>query len=486
MINKLTCRASDTLMEVLKVINENARGIAFVLNENKKLCGVVTDGDIRRALLKGVTLQEKIVNIVLKNFTVGKIGEPYESLIAKISQKVKTIPLVNDANEVVDFFECRQAVYLPVAIPNLGGNEFRYLTDAFMSSWISSTGEYIVKFEKAFSSFVGCEYGVSCSNGTTALHLALEALGIGEGDEVIVPDLTFAATINAVLYVGARPVIVDVEEDSWCIDPVCAERAITSRTKAIIPVHIYGQPCDMAAIMDVAERYHLRVVEDCAEAHGAAYGGQKVGSFGDVGCFSFYGNKIITTGEGGMCVTRSVDLRDRMALLKNHGMNPTRKYWHDVVGYNYRMTNLQAAIGLAQLERIDEIICNRKKYEEEYRNVLSGQGISFQKDLPGRDRVVWLVSVLLERGIDREGYFCALRDKGFDTRPFFYPLSDMEIYQSFCNMPTPVSHKLSEVGLNLPTYESLKNIDEIQRILKCQHSKLPADVRVKGSNACIE
>ena len=465
MIKKMLCKASDSLIEVMKIINENAMGISFVVDEENKLCGTVTDGDIRRALLKDVGLQEKVENIILKEYAFGYITDSYESLQKRIDHRIKIIPLVNEQMEVMDFFEYKQDVYFPVAIPNLNGNEFKYLTDAFMSTWISSSGEYIGRFENEFSSYSDCTHGVACSNGTVAIHLALIALGIGEGDEVIVPDLTFAATINTVLHANATPVIVDVEENSWCIDPKEIEKAITPKTKAIIPVHIYGQACEMDAIMKIAKKYNLKVIEDCAEAHGAMFGGKKVGSFGDIGCFSFYGNKVITTGEGGMCVTNSPELDEKMRVLRDHGMSKTKRYWHDVIGYNYRMTNLQAAIGLAQLERIEEIHKNRKMYEENYKEILDSKSFTFQQDIENRTRITWLVSVLLDENINREEYIKELKTKGIDGRPFFYPLSDMEIYKQYCKNETPITHKLSKIGLNLPTYESLKSMGEIRNIL---------------------
>ena len=252
-----------------------------------------------------------------------------------------------------------------------------------------------------FSSYCGVAHGVATSNGTVAIHLALEALDIGSGDEVIVPDLTFAASINAILHAGATPVVVDVKQESWCIDPKEVAKAITPKTKAIVPVHVYGQACDMDAIMDLANEHNLYVIEDAAEAHGALYKGKKVGSFGDIACFSFYGNKIITTGEGGMCVTNSEDLNNRMRVLRDHGMNKTKRYWHDEVGFNYRMTNLQAAIGCGQLERIDEIISQRREVELNYKKKLQSiDFIEWQTDLEDRQRVVWLVSALI-KGMER-------------------------------------------------------------------------------------
>ena len=465
MIEKIICKENDSLIEVMKIINENAMGIAFVVDDNNKLCGTVTDGDIRRALLKDIGLHEKVKNIILKEFAFGYVSDSYDSLQNKIDHRIKIIPLVNQFMEVEDYFEYKQDIYFPVAIPNLNGNEFKYLTDAFMSTWISSSGEYINRFEEKFSDYSDCKYGISCSNGTVAIHLALLALGIGEGDEVIIPDLTFAATINTVLHANATPVIVDVEEKSWCIDSKEIEKAITPKTKAIIAVHIYGQSCNMDDIMKIAQNYNLKVIEDCAEAHGAMYDGQKVGSFGDIGCFSFFGNKVITTGEGGMCVTNNLQLDQRMRVLRDHGMSKTKRYWHDVIGYNYRLTNLQAAIGLAQLERIEDIHTNRRKYEENYREILDNNKFTFQNDLKKHRRITWLVSILIDKSINREDYIGKLKAKGIDARPFFYPLSDMDIYKKYCKNKTVITHKLSNIGLNLPTYESLKSVDEIKRIL---------------------
>jgi perosamine synthetase len=462
MIKTLICNCNNSLLEAMRIINENAMGACFVVDELNSLKGVVTDGDIRRALLSNVRLDEEIKNILSKGFVYGSIDDHYDDLISKITYEIDIIPLVDNNFKVVDFFEYKQNVHFPVAIPNLNGNEFKYLTDAFLSTWISSSGKYIDKFEDAFSSYSDCSYGVAVSNGTVALHLAMVTLGIGEGDEVIVPDLTFAATINTVLHANATPVIVDVEEDSWCINPEEIEKAITSKTKAIITVHLYGQVCDMRAIMKISKKYNLKVIEDCAEAHGAMYDSKKVGSFGDIGCFSFYGNKIITTGEGGMCTTNNSELDNKMRILRDHGMSKTRRYWHDVIGYNYRITNLQAAIGLAQLERIDGIHKNRRKYEDNYQDILNIEKFTFQNNLKGRRRVTWLVSILIDESIDKDKYINKLQENGIDARPFFYPLSEMDIYKPYCNVGTPVTKMLSKRGFNLPTYESLKSIIEIK------------------------
>lgn len=465
MIKHLICDHDSTLLEAMHVINENAMGICFIVEQSNILKGVLTDGDIRRALLNGAMLSERIEGVLSKNFIYGHVNDCYDDLISKIEDGVNVIPLVENNFRVVDFFEYKQNSHFPVAVPNLGGNELKYLTNAFLSTWISSSGEYINRFENEFSKYSDCCHGVAVSNGTVALHLALVALGIGKGDEVIVPDLTFAATINAVLHANATPVIVDVGDDDWCISPSEIEGAVTPKTKAIIPVHLYGQPCDMNSIMSIAEKYGLLVIEDCAEAHGATYKGKKVGSFGDIGCFSFYGNKVITTGEGGMCVTNDPDLNGKMRVLRDHGMSVNKRYWHDIVGYNYRMTNLQAAIGLAQLERIDSILESRRKYEESYKESLDAAGFTFQNDLRGRGRITWLVSTLLNVKTNRSKYLDKLRENGVDARPFFYPLSDMEIYKEYCSTDTKVAKQLSERGVSFPTYEALKSIDEIKSIL---------------------
>jgi perosamine synthetase len=461
MIKNLICSHNNTLLEAMHVINEGSMGVCFVVDESNILKGVATDGDIRRAILNCKSLDSPIVEILSDNFIYGYEGDSTEVLIGKISKKISIIPIVNSEYLLIDYFNHSYKSHFPVAMPNLGGNEFKYLADAFLSTWISSSGSYIDKFEGQFSDYSDCKYGVTVSNGTVALHVSLVALGVGKGDEVIIPDLTFAATINAVLHANATPVIVDVEESSWCIDPKEIKKAITSKTKAIIPVHLYGQVCDMDSIMGLAEQYDLKVIEDCAEAHGATFKGKKVGSFGDVGCFSFYGNKVITTGEGGMCVTNSSKLNDKLRILRDHGMSKKKRYYHEVVGYNYRMTNLQAAIGLAQLERINEIHSGRSLYEDFYRKSSLKSYFRFQKSLKDRGRITWLVCLLVDKDSGRDELIKIFKESGLDARPFFYLLSDMDIYKEYSNSINLVAKRISSHGINLPTYESLKSLEKI-------------------------
>jgi perosamine synthetase len=337
----------------------------------------------------------------------------------------------------------------------------KYVTDCLRSGWVSSLGEYITMFEKKFSHYCGCGFGVSCSNGTVALHLALSALGIKEGDEVIVPSLTFIATANAVHYTGAKPVFVDSEPSTWNIDPDKIEEKITKRTKAIIPVHLYGHPCNMNPIMDIAKENNLYVIEDAAEAHGAEYNGKKTGGIGDLACFSFYGNKIITTGEGGMLVTNNEEIAKRSKLLRDQGMSKEKRYWHEIVGYNYRLTNLQAALGVAQLERIDNFIeikrCNARLYNSFLKNV---RGVVLPPEEEWAKNVYWMYSVLVEKefGITRDQLMKKLMDLGIDTRPFFYPINTQPPYyrdDDECR----VSEELSVKGINLPSSVKLRKKD---------------------------
>jgi perosamine synthetase len=350
-----------------------------------------------------------------------------------------------------------------VAEPDIGEEELRNVVEAVKSGWISSKGKFIEKFEREFANYIGMKYGVAVSNGTVALHLALAALGIGPGDEVIVPDLTFVATINAVLYTGARPVIVDIHPEYWCMDPDKVEKAITPKTKVIIPVHLYGHPCDMDPIMEIASRNNLYIVEDAAEAHGAEYKGRKVGSFGYISCFSFYGNKIITTGEGGMVLTNDDELAEKIRILRDHGMNPEKRYWHEVIGFNYRMTNLQAAIGVAQLSKIDKFIEKKRRIAKIYAEELSSiPGIILHPEMPWAKNVYWLYSILIDLNkakISRDELSKRLEKEGIETRKFFYPLHEMPIYAKYGVYSYPVATTISRQGLNLPSGTKLTEED---------------------------
>lgn len=362
---------------------------------------------------------------------------------------------------------------IPVLEPSIEEKDIENVLEAVKSGWVSSKGEFIDKFEREFAAYHGVRHGVSTSNGTAALHLALKALGIGKGDEVIIPVLTFAATANAVLYCNAKPVLVDSHPDYWCIDPEKIEEKITDNTKAIIPVHLYGHPCDMGWILDIAEDHNLFVVEDAAEAHGAEYKGKKIGTFGDISCFSFYGNKIITTGEGGMCLTDDEAIAETMRLLRDHGMRPERRYWHEVVGFNYRMTNLQAALGVAQLERMDYFVRRKREiaklYNENLRELEEGGDITLHPEMSWARCVYWVYSLVLN-GNSATTLRDYLSINHIDTRPFFYPLHSMPPYRIEGDFK--VADSLSEGGINLPSgvgigfEEVIKVVDTIKEFIK--------------------
>ncbi|HEY5433906.1 MAG TPA: DegT/DnrJ/EryC1/StrS family aminotransferase [Candidatus Limnocylindrales bacterium] len=351
---------------------------------------------------------------------------------------------------------------IPIASPDLSGNESAYVNECIDSTWISSVGHFITDFETAFAAIAGSRHVIATNNGTTALHLALAALGVGPGDEVIVPTLTYIATANAVTYCGATPVFADVEPDTMNLDPADIEHRITPRTKVIIPVHLYGHPADMTAIMAIAERHGLKVVEDAAEAHGAWVGDRPVGSIADVGVFSFFGNKIVTTGEGGAVTTDDDALARRLRLLRGQGMDLERRYWFREIGFNYRMTNIAAAIGVAQIERIDQMLARRRQIAARYTELLrSDGGITLPIERPDARRVDWLYTVLVDGFTteQRNTLIDLLRTDGVETRPVFYPLHVMPPYITDPVASFPVSERLGAEGISLPTHVLLSDDD---------------------------
>jgi len=364
---------------------------------------------------------------------------------------------------------------IPVCEPLLTGRELEYASDCLNTNWISSAGKYIPEFERRFAEYCGCKYGISTTSGTTALHLALASLGIGTGDEVIIPAFTMAACAFAVIYTGAKPVLVDAERHTWNIDTDQLEQRITKRTKAIMPVHIYGHPCDMGHIMDIAKRYNLFVVEDAAEAHGAEYKGTRVGGIGQAGCFSFYANKIITTGEGGMVVTNDAQLADKAKRLKDQAFAPQRRFLHTNIGFNYRMTNIQAAIGLAQIESIDRFVEMRRKNATLYNAGLKDiPGITLPQQREWAKNVHWMYGILADKelSITRDLLMQKLKEKGIDTRTFFIP---MHVQPAFLDLGLfkgeryPVATELSEKGLYLPSGSGLKS-EEIDYVCTCMRN----------------
>lgn len=368
---------------------------------------------------------------------------------------------------------------VPVCAPVLDGREREYLLDAFDSGWVSSGGPYVERFEHTWAAHCGVEHGVACCNGTAAIHLALKALNIGPGDEVLIPAFSLIVSANMVHLAGARPVLVDVRPDTWCIDPRRIREKITPRTRAILAVHMYGHPCDMAPIQTMARRHGLFVIEDAAEAHGARYQDQPVGSFSDAACFSFYGNKIITCGEGGMVVTDRADVAERLRLLRNQAFGPVR-FVHEDVGFNYRLTNLQAAIGLAQVELIEQKTERKRRIAARYDELLEGvEGVRRPVETPGCRNVYWMYGIVLEDafGRSKEEVMAALAERGVETRSFFIPMNQQPVFDGRdphrldLRGRYPVSEDLGARGLYLPSGEGLTPKDQayvVEQLRACR------------------
>lgn len=343
---------------------------------------------------------------------------------------------------------------IPVYQPSLIGKEKEYVMDCMDSSWISSKGEYVKKFEEEFAKFIGTKYATAVTNGTVALHLALLALGIGPGDEVIVPTLTYIASVNAIMYVGATPVLVDSVRETWQMDAEDVRRKITNKTKAVIVVHLYGHPCDMDAITAICKENNLFLVEDCAEAIGSEYKDRKIGTFGDIACFSFFGNKTMTTGEGGMVMSDDKTLMERATRIKDQGTAKDREYWHDIIGYNFRMTNLHAAIGYAQLENVDKFIARKIEIGQMYRDQLKGLPLETLEPVGDVKHTYWMCSVLLEDVETREPLRNYMKEKGIETRPTFYPIHTLPMYSERFQRH-PVAEYIGWRGINLPSFPAL-------------------------------
>jgi len=465
--SKIIIQQNETIREAMVLFDRNSKGILFVVDEKEKICGVVTDGDIRRGFLKGFQLEDQLSFVMNKEYVAFPQDSDYELIENKFSKKHTHIPILDGDEKIVDYYVFTLDTRIPIAKPSLAGNEAKYLLECVATNWISSQGKFVKRFEKDFAEFLGCTYAVSVCNGTAALHLALETLGIGPGDEVIVPSLTFIATANAVRYTGATAVFVDSEMETWNIDPNKIEEKITKNTKAIIPVHLYGQPAKMSEIMSLAKKYDLHVVEDAAESHGAEYQNQKTGSIGDIGVFSFFGNKIITTGEGGMLVTNNEDIYQKACILRDHGMDPNKRYWYSKIGFNYRMTNMQAAVGCAQMERVENILQKKKHIAQVYRSSLEGfQNIIQPPQNNWSKNICWLYSVVLDGELTQNGIrdqvIQQLYTKGIVCRPMFYPIHQMPPYQD-SKYKLDVTDYLSKNGLSFPSYIDLEN-EEIKNI----------------------
>lgn len=353
--------------------------------------------------------------------------------------------------------------FIPVSAPDISSLEKEYACEAIESTWISSTGKFVDRFENLFAAQTGNKYCLAASSGTTALHLALLALGIKEGDEVIVPSLTYIASVNAISYCGAKPVFVDVDRESWCISPSSVIKNISSKTKAVMSVHLYGQPAAMDELSVICKAHNLYLIEDAAEALFAKYQNQPVGSLSDIAIFSFYGNKLISSGEGGAVVTNNKILHERARLYRGQGMDPSARYYFPVIGYNYRLTNVSCAILCAQIERKDRIIEKRRRIYEEYNKRLEGNShIELQKIYDNREVSPWLYTIIIHPSgrHSRDGLADHLKNNQIETRPIFYPIHHMPPYMANDLDPhLPNTLEIAYNGISLPTHSLLEPSD---------------------------
>ncbi len=460
-IDKISILPESTLKQAMQAISVGEIGAVFIIEKNGVFKNLYTDGDIRRSLLKGHGLKSPVTVIESIKPTVVKNGTPLSKVSKMFNEKIRIIPILDDSNKIVDVHFKDKRAQIPVTNPFLDEHEIELLNECIISGWVSSGGPFVTKFENLVAEHTGTKYAISCSSGTSGLHLALLANDIGPGDEVIVPTLTFIATANAVSYTGAKPVFVDSDINTWNIDPKLIKQSITSKTKAIVAVHLYGLPADMDSINQIAKEHNLLVIEDASEAQGAKYKNKMVGTLADMAVFSFFGNKIITTGEGGMIVTNDKYLAEKCRILRDHGMSKERRYWHQVLGYNYRMTNMQAAIGVAQMAKIEKIIERKKQIAKEYKEILSpSKAIIFPAEIDFSENVFWLFTVLVKKdvlGINANELMQIMQKNKIDTRPIFPPIHTQPIYKN--GKTLYISEKIHSMGITLPSSYNLKKKD---------------------------
>lgn len=467
-IDKFILDESKTLYEAMQVLQKNERGILFV-TDNRRIIGVATDGDIRRSLLRGLSLESNVKDAMNSNFTALPISASDSLIRSSFKPTLRLIPLCDDEGNLVDLADAQKSHRIPLLEPDLSGNELQYVVECIESNWISSQGSYVTRFEQQFEEMHNGTHALAVSNGTVALHLALYSLGISKGDEVIVPDITFAATINSVLYCDATPVLCEIDAETLCIDVKEAEKLISNRTKAIVPVHLYGQPCDMDAMRDLAQKHNLLVIEDCAEAIGSRWKEKPVGVFGDAATFSFFGNKTISTGEGGMILFKNRKVFEHAKILRDHGMSPRLKYWHNHIGFNYRLTNIQAAIGVAQMEKCEDIFSRKLGIAAVYTKILAGAPwiSKLQPVIPRAIHSSWLYTVLLDKRINRDKVITELLKYGLESRPVFYPLHMMPPYKKFPKSKVLKSSiTTSSCGISLPSSVRMSE-DEVIYAAQC-------------------
>ena len=473
-LKQFSVKKDANLLEGLKKINSGTDGILLVV-DGLKLLGILTDGDFRRLLLKGVSLEEPVLKHSNKKFIYSDSSETTNERLSKLSRSIKHLPVLNKNGEVVDLLTFNDLLLVNVSNPDISDNEKKYVLDALNSGWISSQGDYVKRFENELISYLSDNgekvYLTTTSSGTAALELVLKSLDIKYGDEVILPSITFGATANSIINVGADPVFVDVDIENFNININEIKKNINSKTKAIIIVHLYGNPVEMDLIQDLCLKNNIYLIEDAAEALGTKYKNRFCGTFGDAAIFSFYANKLITTGEGGAAIFKSDKHFSNALSIKNHGMDKNKKYWHNQVGSNYRLTNIQAALGLAQMEKIDYFLKSREEiyniYEYFFR---SNKNFIVPKVLEKGKSSFWLYPVLEKpnSNLTINDLSSHLRNDSIETRPIFPPLHLQDAFKNFSDEKLNISEKYFMKGICLPIFNnmSIKEKNRIKESLK--------------------
>lgn len=460
-IDRLAIDSGDSLRSAMERLAETGTRVLFVVDEGR-LVGSVSDGDVRRALLGGASLDGPLSVATRGDVSHATITDDVVTVHERFREGVDLLPIIDGDGRLSRVVGKPTDVFIPIAEPNLGTAESALVNECLRSNWISSAGRFVSEFEQAFEAYLGGGSAVSVSNGTLGLVLALHAMGVGPGDEVIVPDLTFGATANAVVQVGATPVLVDVDPSTWGLSAATVNDGIGPRTRAVIPVHLYGHPVEIAPIADLCRERGIALIEDCAEAIGSRIDGHHVGLAGDAGVFSFFANKTITTGEGGMVVFSDPSAAVRSRRARSHGLTPARRYWHEDWGTNFRMTNLQAALGVGQMSRVEELVARKRDIAGRYSDLiraLSKEGLELPTEQPWATSCFWLYTVLLPVGTDRDHLMHELSASGVESRPMFYPLSIQPAFADAINRlpPTPQSTRISARGLSLPSGTTLSD-----------------------------
>ena len=466
-MKKMLKELPATIKECLEQISSNGEGLIFLVR-NSILQGSLSDGDIRRALLEGAELNDSVEDFINKNVhSLTEFSSPIE-IHKAFSPGIKFVPVLNIDGLVKKVLRIGESSFIPLSEPNLSLRESEYLNEAMKSGWISSAGNYVEMFEKSFANYVDSKYAITVSNGTLGLVLALKMLEIGVGDEVIVPNVTFGATANAVCQVGAIPIFADIDQNTMCMDLESFRSKITNKTRAVIPVHLYGNAADVVEINKIAKNSNFYVIEDAAEAVGTRISGKHVGTFGDIGVFSFFANKTITTGEGGMLVLNNEQLYSKGKMMRSHGFSPNNRYWHETWGTNMRMTNLQAAIGCAQMERVTELVEIKQKNAGIYKEFLSSlfpTKITYVKERTDCENSHWLFVIKLKDKNLIQKLETHLVSNQIETRRIFYPLNIQPAFEKYNSKNEIFSGSVAayENGICLPS-STLLSLEQIRKI----------------------